>query len=374
METRRIVFFLLLFLPFIVIWGCSCEKEEKKIKATGKYENLKYAQGFSYIKKKDGYDVYFSLTQKKLILRRTPGVWGAIKIPIKTIAVLSTSQVGHLVLLKKEHSLKAFSTLGFLSSPRLRQLVERGKIKEVGKFDQLDIEMLLEVKPDILLVNYFPEKAQTALSPLMDAGLIVIEIPSYLEGHPLGRAEWLYLYGLLYDELEKAKNLFDGIEKKYLNLTHLVKKNLSNQQQSLPIVLWGLPYKGIWHTPHSNTYLAKMVRDAGGVLWKSIPGAGVSALDFEAVLAEGKRADIWMFANNEITTRKMLLDMDHRYALFNAFKEGQLYNNNRRVVGKGNDYWETGIIEPHEILADFIQMLDESQMPKREMKYLLKVK
>ena len=116
-----------------------------------------------------------------------------------------------------------------------------------------------------------------------------------------------------------------------------------------------------------------MIRDAGGSLWKNEAGRGSLSLDFEEVLAEAREADKWILTDNDIKTRRDLTNRDPRYVFFKAFTEGQVYNNNRRVGVKGNDYWETGVMEPQEILADFIQICHGAETLDREMKYLVKV-
>ena len=54
-------------------------------------------------------------------------------------------------------------------------------------------------------------------------------------------------------------------------------------------------------------------------------------------------------------TKKELLAFDSRYAEFNAFNNGAVFNNTKNTNAKGySNYWETGMIYPDKILRDMI--------------------
>jgi iron complex transport system substrate-binding protein len=75
-----------------------------------------------------------------------------------------------------------------------------------------------------------------------------------------------------------------------------------------------------------------------------------------------------------LNVKKELVSYDERYALFNAFKKNELYNNNRHVNAKGySDYWESGITNPDEVLADIIFILYPDLLPNHTMKYYKKL-
>ena len=331
----------------------------------------KYAQKLAYQIKKDGYDIHIDLGGESQVikLRRSPSIKGEVQIPVKKVIALSTTQVAPIVLLGQEKTLKAFSTLKLISSPQVRKLIDQEVIEEVGTIEKLDVERVLRLKPDILLASYFPRRVKTSLAPLLDSGAQVIELSAYLESHPLGRAEWLYLYGMLYDELALAQKLFLEIEKKYLTL----RQQILTSKKNIPKVLLGIPYKGVWYVPRLDSYMGTFVKDAGARMWNSHPGVGSVGVDFEEVLAQSRNADVWMIIDNEMRTKSELVKIDHRYAFFDAFERGEVYNNNGRMTLSANGYWESGVIEPHEILADIIQMCHGKKMLDRKMKYICKL-
>ena len=70
-----------------------------------------------------------------------------------------------------------------------------------------------------------------------------------------------------------------------------------------------------------------------------------------------------------------MLKQDKRYALFAAFKKGNLYNNNALVNEKGaNPYWESGLCNPDEILGDLVKIFHPNLQPDYQLKYYKQLK
>ena len=68
------------------------------------------------------------------------------------------------------------------------------------------------------------------------------------------------------------------------------------------------------------------------------------------------------------------ISIEDKPADFNAFKNGRVYNNNRRLSPLGgNDFWETGVVEPHLLLADMIKILHPDRLPTHQLKYYLRL-
>jgi iron complex transport system substrate-binding protein len=66
----------------------------------------------------------------------------------------------------------------------------------------------------------------------------------------------------------------------------------------------------------------------------------------------------------------MALEEDPRFALFRAYREGKMYNNNRRTNGLGgNDFWESGRANPHKVLADLVAIFHPQILPDHEFVY-----
>jgi len=97
-------------------------------------------------------------------------------------------------------------------------------------------------------------------------------------------------------------------------------------------------------------------------------------LDFEVVYEKAHNADYWLPMRNEWHALADVIRTDDRYKDFAVFKSGLVYNANARLNEKGgNGYWESGLLEPHLILADLIHVLHPDLLPKHALKFYKKL-
>lgn len=221
-----------------------------------------------------------------------------VEIPVRSVATTSTTELPHLDALGLVDRWVAHAGLGFVSSDRLRRVIDGGGVAEVGGADGggLDVERLLEAAPDLLLVDT-PERASSdPLRVLAGVGTAVVPIPSYLEQSPLGRTEWLLATALFFDREAEANRLFTDIETAYLDLRLKVEQSDAPR----PTVLTGGPWQGVWHVPAGESFMARLLADAGGdFLWADEPGVGPLQLDIEAVYARARDADFWLYPDRK---------------------------------------------------------------------------
>jgi len=135
-------------------------------------------------------------------------------------------------------------------------------------------------------------------------------------------------------------------------------------------VLNGMSFKGVWHVAGGNGYMARFLKDAGAdYYWAQDTATGSLALDFESVYAVATQAEFWVNPNTAKTRQDLLIN-DSRNADFGAFKTGKVYNNNRRTNNRGsNDYWESGLVNPHLVLADLIRIFHPELLPDHQLVY-----
>ncbi|HPI98795.1 MAG TPA: hypothetical protein PLV56_08610, partial [Synergistales bacterium] len=115
--------------------------------------------------------------------------------------------------------------------------------------------------------------------------------------------------------------------------------------------------------------------DAGGDYpWSGTLSEGSLGLDLEKVFEEAGDAHIWIHPG-DCSTLEDLRRIDERFALFRAFRDGEVYNNTRRMShGGGNDYHQRGVLRPDQILEDLISILHPSLIPEHELRYYRKLK
>ena len=83
-------------------------------------------------------------------------------------------------------------------------------------------------------------------------------------------------------------------------------------------------------------------------------------------------ADLWV--NVQAKSLEELEQNNDKYKLFKAFKEGNVYSNNKRSHAEGgNDYWESGVARPDLLLKDLIKVAHPSLLPEYELTYMRKL-
>ncbi len=293
-----------------------------------------------------------------------------ITVPVNSIVSLSTTHLPHLAKLGVVDKLIGVSNSKQVNTPDVVERIKAGKVSQIGNNDNVDIEKLLELNPD-LVTTYGSGNSQTdSYAKLTEAGLKVGINAEYMEDTPLGRSEWLKFTALFFNKEEKAEKIFNEIANKYEQIAQKAKSG-----KNRPTVFLGFNFKGTWYTPGGKSYVAKYLADAGAnYLWSDDKSSGSLPLSFEVVLERAANADYWLNFRQSWNTLKDLVAEDNRYADFKAAKQGNLYNNNARVnESGGNDYWEDGISNPDVVLSDLIKILHPDILPNHQLFYYRKL-
>ena len=340
-----------------------------------------YAQGFSI----DYYDTYKVVTVTQpwqgasegftyvLVMRgsQVPGVFeGAqvIEIPVRSIVTMSTTYFPHLEMLGVLESLVAVDDATYVFNERVQQRASAGEIAVVGGGaggGAVNVEMLLELAPELIMTSASGVPEYDAHPALIEAGLPVVINADYLESSPLGRAEWGKFIAAFYNLEDEANRQFEEVASSYLALKEQV-----SALSARPTVFTNTDFQGSWYVPGGESYAAILLRDAGAdYLWADTPGTGANPLAFEEVFDEAKEANFWLnvgFAGDLAS----LLMMDERYADFDAYAEGRVYNYNKRVNANGGmDYFESGTARPDLVLADLVAIFHPGLLPEHDFYY-----
>lgn len=368
---------LFLFLCLPGCDGCLVPSGDNTAPETAEptVEPVRYAKGFS-LKNYRGFallriipvqDGQKDTLRYLLVPKNTPlpkGFKGhtVIRTPISRIAVGSTTQVGFIDLLGETRSIVGVSHPEFVNTPELKERIKTGLVSSIGVRLSLNVESLLELSPDIVAVSAVPASRESAFERLRQAGVPAIVTAEWLEPSPLGRAEWLRVFGALFARDRLADRKFTRIEQAYLRLASLTQK-----VEKRPLVLSGFPFKDTWFVPAGDSYVAQLLHDAGAFYpWRDRPGVGSLNLGIEAVYPVALEADYWLNPG-VVTSMRELLAKDARFRDFSSVRSGRVYNNNRQVnAAGGNAYWEYGVARPDLILRDLIMILHPEVFVKND--------
>ena len=290
-----------------------------------------------------------------------------IEAPTGDLITLSTTQLPALSQLGLLDRLAGVDSGFYISTPEVIAMIADGQVAEVGFGNQVNIELVLELEPQ-LVMSYGFNPASDAHPLLLEAGVFTALDASWRELSPLGRAEWLKFIALFYNEEERANEIYADIVAQYQAV-----KDSAALAEDRPTVLINsfLGYADAWYIPGEDTYVGQLIRDAGGDLLLAQAGSASSqGLGFEAVYEGGLDADIWLVETFGVYSGADLLALDSRFGDFAAFQSGDLWNNNRdENANGGNNYYEWGVTNPHLVLADLLAILHPELKPNHEFAF-----
>ena len=337
---------------------------------------IRYARNFD-IEEKDGYTLLtvrntrvsptqsyqYALVPKAAALPELLKDTRIIRTPVERVVVMETTQVGYLNAIGQLDRIVGAGSVEYINNTTILERVDSGEIKRVQTGQSINAEQLLLLRPDLILTSVSGNPSYDVPEKLMRTGLPIVFATSFMETHPLGRAEWVRFFGALTSSSAEAENFFDEVANRYDSLT---------QQAAVatrrPTVFCSAPYSGIWHMPSGDSYTARMIHDAGGdYLWAETHTGGNIPLDVETVFLRAAHADIWLNPSHHRSMHQ-LYAADQRFEKFAAAQKDQVYNNTRQTTERGgNPIWEDGIVHPDSVLADLIHILHPDLLPEHEL-------
>lgn len=363
--------FLLLFGSFS---GCKQEVSGEK----GEVETLplKYAKGFTIFRGKDFWEIEVTQpwtgsdqTFRYLVLEenaeKPAGEFSAfVQLPIEKIILTSTTQIPHLDLLNSTEKLIGFPQVDLISSPKAWELINSGKVTDLGSGPSANTEMVIDLNPDFILISTLGEDLRY-MDLLAQAGVPALINGEYVEQHPLGRAEWIKFTGVLLGKYEESVAVFETIETEYLEAEKLV-ENLTETNR--PTVLSGVMYQDIWYAPASESWGAQILKNAGGrYVFGDQPGTGSLQLNYEFVLENALETDFWI-GSADFADLESMGKSEPRYQAFQPFKSGKIFTYTLKKGPKGGlEYFELGYMRPDLILKDLIKILHPNLLPAYEL-------
>ncbi|MFB9055545.1 ABC transporter substrate-binding protein [Mariniflexile ostreae] len=272
-----------------------------------------------------------------------------IEIPVERVVVMSTTNIPALEYLNLDEKLIGFPNTDFISSEKTRAHIENGKIKDLNHELDLNMELLLELQPE-LVIGFSVNGNNKTLDQIEKFGIPVVLDGGWTEQHPLGRAEWIKFIAAFFDKSEIANKIFSTIETDYLNA-----KETALSAKEKPVVFSGSMFKDVWNVPGGKSFMAKYLEDANTeYIWKNNQATGSLQLNFENVLQKAQHAQFWIGAG-AFENKEQMSDSHKGYTYFDAFKNNKIYGYTKQIGPKGGLlYYELGPLRPDIILKDMI--------------------
>lgn len=366
--------FCAVFLLISLI-GCKRDTDIKTPEKPVAHNEIRHAKGLA-IYKYDGYSIVkitnpwpkatkeytYILQQKNVVVPDNLKAYPMIPVPIKTIVVTSTTHIPSLEMLGEANTLVGFPSLDLISSEKIRQRIEAGKVKELGNNQNLNTEVLIDLQPN-LIVGFGIDNNNPTLDNLQKNGLQIMLNGDWNEQSPLGKAEWIKFFGALYNKEDLADKLFFDIEKEYQTTLTLAQKATTK-----PTVMQGAIFENQWYLPHGNSWGSVFIADAGGkYLWSESKGTGSLSLPFETVLEKAGEADFWIGPAQFTSLAAMTNDNPH-YSQFKAYRNKKVYSfSNKKGKTGGLIFYELAPNRPDLVLKDMLKILHPELLPDYQL-------
>ena len=371
-------------IGILFLWMASCKQAVKpsahsaldkpiaaKTRLThSKGFTIEYFENYKLVKIVNRFSNKTDTLQYVLVQRGTPAPSGypgaqVIQIPVQKLMVTSSMHVGLAEFAGAADVITGLAESKYITSPVVRKNLAAGKVAEVGNGSAMNYELIISMKPDLLMTMGSPDAPFARYQPLTGAGIPVMMNAEWMETDPMGRSEWVKLMAALLNKEEVVNPKFDAMEKEYNRL-----KDLAAKVTHKPEVVVGMPFKGTWYVPDADSYMTQFLRDAGTEYhWSNVKSTGSLAFNFETVAPVALKADFWINMSNAKTKEEIAAN-DQRYTQFNSYQKGTLYNNNKRLNDIGaNDYWESGSVNPSLILADLVKIFHPEILPDHQLFY-----
>lgn len=231
-------------------------------------------------------------------------------------------------------------------------------IVDCGSSMAPDIERIIALKPEAILLSPFENSG--GYGKLDKLHVPIIEAADYMESSPLGRAEWMKFYGMLFGNEEgksngisgscepKADSLFAKIEKEYLKL----KAEAAGYPKGLSI-LTERKTGNVWYVPGGQSTIGILLKDANArYIFEDDQHSGSLSMSPEQIIAKGNQVDVLAFkyfGGNALTKQNLLAEYQGYQAL-KAFQTGTVYETDTSC----EPYFELTSFHPEILLREFI--------------------
>ncbi|GIZ08451.1 ABC transporter substrate-binding protein [Flavobacterium sp. UMI-01] len=351
----------------------SCKKKEDVSSVTQSVttNQIKYATSLAIYENKDfsivkiitpwpnaTEDLTYILKEKQGHVPDSLTKYPIITVPLTSIVVTSTTIIPYLELLDASEKLVGFPNTDYISSPKTRERIDKGWVKNLGQNEKLNMEQLIDLAPD-LIVTFSMDNHNPMIENLEKSGLKTLVQADWMEQTPLGKAEWIKLYGALLGKKREAKKEFDQIVQNYQEAV-----KLADTKGVKKSVMYGSMYQDQWFVAKGNSWVAQFINDAqGNYLWADTQGSGSLSLSFETVLDKAKNAQVWV-ATSSFKTLKEMTDANPHYAQFKAYQQKEVYTFEGKLGATGGTvYYELAPSRPDLVLKDYIKMLHPELLP-----------
>ena len=264
----------------------------------------------------------------------------------------------------------------YLEEPK--KALEEGTMEYAGKYSAPDYERIVDKSCSLAIESTMIYHCPQVKEQLENLGVPVLVERSSYEADPLGRMEWIKLYGVLTGKEQLAEELFEKEIKELENVSVQADEGQEHSDQTnqgKTVAFFYITSRGSANVRKPGDYVAKMITMAGGTY---VPQSAEEEeendlstmnMEMEAFYAKAKDADYIIYnstIDGELTTMDEFLAKSPLLADFKAVKEGHVWctgkNLFQETMGLGN------------MIQDIHRMLTEETPDEGQMHYIHQLK
>lgn len=284
-----------------------------------------------------------------------------IKIPLKNTAVYTSILCSLMDEIGAMEAIKGVCDVEYIYMDKVRKGVARGSIIDFGSSMTPNIEKLMDMHPDAMFISPFENSG--SYGKLGKLQIPIIECADYMETTPLGRAEWMRFYGMLFGKEQEADSIFAAVERNYNAM-----KAIADKQPERPTVVTEMKTGSTWYVAGGKSTVNILITDAGGeYIFNDIESGGAVPYSPEQVFAKAQGADYWLIKYNKATD----LTLNELAEAWATNKHMAAYVN-KNVYGcnlSKKRFFEETPFHPDILLRDYINILHPGVLEDKEITF-----
>ncbi|MBR6281477.1 MAG: ABC transporter substrate-binding protein [Lachnospiraceae bacterium] len=361
----------ILALVFLCATGCGQQKMEAETELSGiSWDSLElsgnltlsYATGFSVEDYGEDYSLitipesgrFLVVDEDAALPDHLPKDIVVLQQPLTHIYNASSSTMD---LFRAIDGLEAVSMTGTKaedwSIPEIADMVATEQIIYAGKYSNPDYEYLIDDGCSLAIENTMIYHTPEVLETMEKVGIPTLVERSSYEADPLGRLEWVKLYGVLLDKRAEAEAFFDSQVEK-------IARELPTEgaEQKQKVVYFYFNSNGGVNVRRPGDYVSKMIEMAGGAsaitAFDESPDTNSMSetIQMETFYYEAKDADVLVYNGSIMGAPKSLDELVELQPLMADFKAVK----NRRVYATDGDMFQQ-VSGTCDMILDFYHVL-----------------
>lgn len=344
-------------------WASLDFSQETEILYATQFTAAASPEGYTKLTVADG-ETYLLVPEGKEVPSGVPEEVTVIRQPLENIYLAATSAMD---LFRGLDAIDKVTLSGLEADgwyiQEAKDAMEAGQMVYAGKYRAPDYELILSKHCDLAIESTMIYHNPEVKEQLQNFGVPVFVERSSYESHPLGRMEWIKVYGLLLGCPDAATAYFDQLMKD-------LEPVFQTEPTGKTVAYFYLTANGAANVRKSGDYLAKAIELAGGTyLFQDLAGEdnaqATTNLQMEAFYTQAKDADIFIYSGTiegELETLDQLLQKSPLLADCKAVQEG-------KVWCTGKDFFQESL-GLGDFMADLNKILTQDQVPAEELTYL----